>query len=233
MPSTVGLSGQDILSAARRLRPLITEFAREHYGSVIATAAWQDFSRWGQGVIARDQQAYQSAFTAWYLYTWLPDDTDLSGAKFQHRPSDHALGFDYLSGHRDELSPLEQGIIEVAATAPYSFYKVESAESDARLKLREIYTGQRVVVEGVAATAYAAGDILFSAVLSVNGVSVLLGCMPTALGAAQLAKIEAHREKWSEEEGAAIDRRLLYLHDTELRRFYFVMLAQVQRASLH
>ena len=55
----------------------------------------------------------------------------------------------------------------------------------------------------------------------------------TPLDASGRVKVETHREKWRAEEGKAIDRRLLYLHDTELRRFYFMLLNQAQRAQLH
>lgn len=233
MPTETGLSGQDVLSAMRQMRPNIEEFGRQRYGASVLGAAWEDFSRWGKGPIARDEPSYQSAFAAWFLFSWLPDDAGLDGESFTTPPSDHAIAFDYLSAHRDSLSPVEQGVIEVSSTSPYSFYSVVSVVDDNRLKLREIYTGQTVIVEGVASKSYADGELLYSAVLSVNGVSVLLGCMPQVLGASAQAKIEAHREKWRREEGKAIDRRLLYLHDTELRRFYFLLLSQMQRAKLH
>lgn len=233
MQTEIGLSGQDLLSSLRQLRPAIEDFGRQQYGGQVVQAGWKDFSRWGRGAIAREEQAYQSAFAAWFLFAWLPDDSVLEGERFLNAPSDHAIAFDYLKANREHLSPIEQGVIEVSATSPYSFYTVVAVAAEDRLQCREIYTGQTLIVEGVASKAYAEGDVLFTAVLSVNGVSVLLGCMPKALGATAQSKIEAHREKWRAEEGKAIDRRLLYLHDTELRRFYFVLLSQVQRAKLH
>lgn len=233
MPTETGLSGQDILSVLRQLRPTIEDFGRQRYGGSVVNAAWQDFSRWGRGPIARDESAFQSAFAAWFLFAWLPDDADIEGVSFDTPPSDHSIAFDYLKAHRESLSPVEQGVIEVSTTAPYSFYSVVKAGADNRLQLRELYTGQTLIVEGVATKSYAAGDVLFTAVLSVNGVSVLLGCMPQTLASSVQTRIEAHREKWRTEEGKAIDRRLLYLHDTELRRFYFMLLSQAQRAALH
>lgn len=233
MPTEIGLSGQDVLSTLRQLRPLIEDFGRQRYGASVVNAAWQDFSRWGRGPIARDESSYQSAFAAWFLFAWLPDDADLEGVSFDTPPSDHSIAFDYLKACRESLSPVEQGVIEVSTTAPYSFYSIVKAGADNRLQLREIYTGQTLIVEGVATKSYAEGDVLFTAVLSVNGVSVLLGCMPQTLASSVQARIEAHREKWRSEEGKAIDRRLLYLHDTDLRRFYFMLLSQAQRAALH
>lgn len=66
-----------------------------------------------------------------------------------------------------------------------------------------------------------------------NNVNMASAFTMNALTASDRAKVEAHREKWRAEEGKAIDRRLLYLHDTELRRFYFMLLSQAQRAQLH
>ncbi len=233
MQNELGLTGQDLLSVLRQLRPALESAGKQRYGVSVVNAAWKDFSRWGRGAIAREEHAYQSAFSAWQLFAWLPDDTSLDGETFDSTPSDHSIAFDYLKANRDELSPVEQGVIEVASTAPYSFYTVRAVAAEQRLHLREIYTGQDIVVEGVATQSYVEGEVLFTAVLSVNGVSVLLGCMPNPLSAGNRTIIEGHREKWRVEEGKPIDRRLLYLHDTELRRFYFLLLSKVQRAGLH
>jgi hypothetical protein len=223
----------DLLSTVRQLRPLIDDFGRQRYGAAAASVAWQNFSRWGSATIARDEQAYQSAFADWHLFAWLPDDTELGVERFKTQPSDHAIAFDYLEAHRDRLGPLERSVIKISTKSPYSFYSVIRVVSESRLQVQEIYTGQTLLVDGLATTSYAQGDVLFTAVLSVNGMSVLLGCMPHPLDASVRVKVEKHREKWRAEEGKAIDRRLLYLHDTELRRFYFMLLSQAQRAQLH
>jgi hypothetical protein len=233
LQTATGLPRKDLLSTVRQLQPLIEEFGRKRYGAAAASAAWQNFSRWGGAAIARDEQAYQSAFAAWYLFAWLPDDAELGEQRFNTQPSDHAIAFDYLEAHRDSLEPLETSVIKVSTKSPYSFYSVVTVISEDRLRVQEIYTGQTLIVDVLASTSYDQGDVLFTAVLSINVMSVLLGCMPVPLDASVRVKVEAHREKWCAEEGKPIDRRLLYLHDTELRRFYFMLLSQVQRAQLH
>lgn len=233
MQTETALLGDDILRVVRQLCPRLESAAREQYGESVENAAWQDFSRWGHEVIAREESAYQAAFKDWYLYAWLPDDTALDGVSFTAPLSDHPIAADFLKAHRRELDPVEQGVIDVATTAPYSFYAVTSVGVDHRLHLQEIYTQQDVVVETIGNQRHAEGDVLFCTVISVNGVSALLGCMPNALSANEQATILAHREKWRAEEGGRIDRRLLYLHDTELRRFYFMLLSKAQKARLH
>jgi len=178
-------------------------------------------------------EAFARQHYAWFSFAWLPDDASISGLSFDAAPSDHALGIDYLKANREQCSPLEQAVIEVSTTSPYSFYVVEKLLAEDRLQLREIYTQQVISVEAANAGVYTINSVLYTSILSVNGVSVLLGCMPVALKQSVASKIEAHREKWSTEEGRAIDRRLLYLHDSELRRFYFMLLGQMQRADLH
>ena len=227
------LTWKDLLSTVHQLRPLIEDFGLQRYGAAAASAAWQNFSRWGHAAIARDEQAYQSAFADWHLFAWLPDDVELGVQRFNTPPSDHAIAFDYLEAHRDSLEPLEQSVIKTSTRSPYSFYSIVTVVSENRLQLQEIYTGQTLMVDSLATTSYTQGDVLFTAVLSVNGMSVLLGCMPHPLDATVRVEVETHREKWRTEEGKAIDRRLLYLHDTELRRFYFMLLSQAQRAQLH
>ena len=229
----MGLSGDDILRVLRQLRPSLEQAAVRQYGDSVETAAWEDFARWGAEVIAREEPAYRSAFSDWYLYAWLPDDTALGRDSFSSALSDYPIAADYLKDNRRELGPVEQGVIDVAATAPYSFYGVTAVAEDGRLHLRELYTEQDVVVEAVGSQRFVEGDVLFCTVVGVNGVSVILGCMPNVLSAAERTTVEAHREKWKAEEGGKIDRRLLYLHDTELRRLYFVLLSKAQKARLH
>lgn len=234
MKSPIGsLHGKDLLGCLSTLCPVLERYAQQRFGGAVVTAGWQDFSRWGTAAIAHEKETYQSAFTAWWLFAWLPDDQGLKREQFLIPAPDHAIAADYLAIHRANLSPLEQRVIERALTSPYSFYTLLSLEPGNRLRLQEIYTQKQVMVEGDASVSHVAGDVLFGAVLSVDGVSMLLGCMPQALGANSQAKIETHREKWRADEGKAIDQRLLYLHDTELRRFYFVLLNQKQQASLH
>ena len=233
LQSATGPTELDLPSTVRQLQPLIEDFGRQRYGASAALAAWKDFSRWGLSVIARDEQAYQPAFATWYLFAWLPDDSDLGEQRFKIPPSDHAIAFDYLKANRNTLSQVELDVIEIGTKSPYSFYSIIAVVSKNRLQVQEIYTGQTLMVDDVAPMSYAQGDVLFTAVLSVNGISVLLGCLPQPLDFSVHVKVEAHREKWRAEEGKAIDHRLLYLHDTELRRFYFTLLNQAQRVRLH
>ena len=226
-------TGYDLLSIVGQLQPLIEDFGRQRYGASTALAAWKDFSRWGRSAIARDEQAYEPAFATWHLFAWLPDDADLGEQSFNTPPSDHAIAFDYLKANRDSLSQVELDVIEVGTKSPYGFYSIIAVVLKNRLQVQEIYTGQTLMVDGVATMSHAQGDVLFTAVLSVNGTSVLLGCLPQPLDSSAQVKVAAHREKWRAEEGKAIDQRLLYLHDTELRRFYFTLLNQAQRVQLH
>lgn len=230
---TDSLNAKDLRACVNALTPVLEQFARQHFGDVVFSAAWHNFSRWGVGAIAHEKQLYQSAYKAWCLFSWLPDDQGLKDAQFLTPASDHAIAAEYLKLHQTRLESLEQTVIEKGVTSPHSFYTVLSLAADERLRLQEIYTQKSVMVERDANVDYAVGDVLFGAVLSVDGVSILLGCMPEHLGSASQSRIEAHRQKWESEVGQAIDRRLLYLHDTELRRYYFLLLSKQQQANLH
>ena len=234
MQSTASnLGAKDLSSCLHALCPVLERYAVQRFGSLVLTAGWQDFGRWGAAAIAHEKETYQSVFSAWWLFAWLPDDHGVQDKTFLAPPPDHAIAADYLASHRSRLSLVEQRIIERALKSPFSFYKIMSVESGNRLRLQEVYTKKLVMVETDASISCAAGDVLFCAVISIDNVSTLLGCMPQALSSGSLIRIETHREKWREEVGAAIDERLLYLHDSELRRFYFVLLNQVQQAKLH
>ncbi len=212
---------------------MLEKHAQQRFGEAALSVGWLHFGRWGQSAIAQEKQHYQTAFNAWWLFSWLPDDQGLGNERFTSPAPDHAIAADYLTLHRDTASPLVQRVIERALKSPYSFYTVMSVKPGNQLQLQEIYTQKRVTVKADANTDHREGDVMFTAVLSVDGVSILLGCMPEALGASIQDRIEAHREKWRKEVATAIDQRLLYLHDTELRRYYFLLLSQQQQANLH
>ena len=215
------MGGEDLLSCLRTLGPVLERHAQTRFGGAAATAGWQDFSRWGTAAIAHEREIYQPAFTAWWLFAWVPDDQGLNDERFLAPAPDHAIAADYLALHRANLSPLDQRVIERALASPYSFYTIVSIEPDNRLRLQEIYTEKQCMIEGDVSVSYTVGEVLFCAVLSVDRVSILLGFMPQALGANSLAQIEAHRKKWRLELGKAIDKRELYLHDTELAALLF------------
>lgn len=227
------LSGKDLLGCLNSLCPVLERHARQRFGAGIEVAGWQVFSHWGAAATAHERESYQSIFTLWWLFAWLPDDLGLKGERFLSPAPDHAIAADYLSLHRTGLGSLEQRMIERALTSPYSFHAVLSVESGNKLHLQDIYTQKRVMVEVEAGTPHTVGEVLFCALLSVDGVSVLMGCMPQALGAGNQVQIGKHQKKWCAEIGSEIDQRQLYLHDTELRHFYFLLLDQQQQASLH
>ena len=227
------LSGKDLSKCLSTVSPVLERHVSQRFGDAAVTAAWYHFGRYGQSAIAHEKQLYQAAFSAWWLFSWLPEDQSTETEQFASPAPDHAFAADYLKLHRTTLTPLVQRMIERALKSPYSFYVVNSVEPGNQLQLQEIYTQKRVTVEADAAADYSVGDVLFSAVLSVDGVSMLLGCMPKILGPRAQLRIETHREKWQLEVNSAIDQRLLYLHDTELRRYYFLLLSQQQQAILH
>ena len=234
MQSPVGtLSGKDLSTCLRTVRPVLEHYATQRFGDAAVATGWHHFGRYGQSAIAHEKPCYEAAFSAWWLFSWLPEDQGAGDEKFTSPAPDHAFAADYLKLHRATLTPLVQRVIERALKSPYSFYIVNAVEAGNRLQLQEIYTQKRVTVEAGATADYSVGDVLFSAALSVDGVSVLLGCMPKILGPRAQLRIETHREKWRSEVGSAIDQRLLYLHDTELRRYYFLLLSQQQQATLH
>lgn len=225
-----GLRGQDLQQALAQLREPLRARARALYGEAVFEAGWRAFSQWGATAVARDPDAYRPAFEAWVAYTWLPDDALLVGQRFAREAEDHALGVDLLRQSDAELSPLQRAVAGAAVGAAYSFYEVLEGAAGEPVPLRNLYTGQTLAVADAGAPA---GAVLYTAALVVNGVGALLGAMPQALDAAARETVEAHRQKWSAELGGAIDERQLYLHDSELRRLYFLLLGRVQQGSLH
>jgi|GEM_PF-1876027 len=228
-----GLTANSLLLTLSGLETGITAYAQSHYGEQVMAAGWSDFSRWGKGALARAEQAYRPAFNAWVMYSWLPDHAPEADIQLDVEPSDQAIAADFMGDEQQQLTPVERALVQAAVRSPYSFYVVESKANSGVVELKNLYTGRSLRVEGDGFAMHAVGEVLFSKVVTVNGVSVLYGAMPVGLAAESVTHIERHREKWAKEVGQEIDDRLLYMHDTDLRRYYFVLLKTVQRTSLH
>jgi hypothetical protein len=86
------------------------------------------------------------------------------------------LGVTWLESGLATVSEFDESFIVKAAESPYSAFLVEAVRPGWSLTMRDLMSGRRLlVVDPEVSTSVRPDDILFSAVLTLDGVSTLLG----------------------------------------------------------
>ena len=111
---------------------------------------------------------HESLFLTWLALRFAPAPRRVA------RPSSAALRL-LSEGH--ELSERERQFVKAAESASPAFYAVVSAEAGASIDLEDILTGSAWhVIEGTASRTVRPGGVLYARVVTVENVSIMVGC---------------------------------------------------------
>jgi hypothetical protein len=133
------------------------------------------------------ESAYSAApaFMRWFPFTWVPDSRDDFEDEDRQIPEGWpttSLGVTWLASTSSRVSDFEHTFIVTAARSPYSLLLIESVVPGWSLAVRDLLTGRRFrVVDPEISRRVRSEQILFSAVLTIDGVSTLLGCASHAV----------------------------------------------------
>lgn len=173
------------LRAWRRVRaieehvvPRTIEYLRTVGGPALWRSALDDFF---VGCTSDDSvRSAMPSFVRWCALTWVPnerDDLDAAGAEVLGGWRGATVGETWLASSSPAASADAHTFILTAAKSPYSFLLIESVVPHWSLVVRDLLTGRRFrVVEPRVSAHVQCEDILFSAVLMIDGISTLLGC---------------------------------------------------------
>jgi SEC-C motif len=173
------------LSAWRRIRridedvvPRIIEYLREIGGPPVWQHALHSFF---VGCTSPESvRCAMPSFIRWCPLTWVPDGRDEvedAGPTIPEGWPSAPLGVTWLASTSQGVASDEQTFILKAARSPFSFLLVESIVPGWSLAVRDLLTGRKFrVIEPQISARVLCEDILFSAVLTLDGVSTLLGC---------------------------------------------------------
>lgn len=164
--------------AEEQLVPRIIEYLREIGGPPLWQGGFRRFF-YGRTTPAGVRSAMPT-FIRWCPLTWIPDWRDELEDADEEIPEgwpSAPVGVTWLASTPSGISTYEQTFILTAAKSPYSFLLVESVVSGWSLVVRDLLTGRQFrVVEPEISGRVQCEDILFSAVLTIDGVSTLFGC---------------------------------------------------------
>jgi hypothetical protein len=167
--------------AERRLVKAITEHAFRTWGWHLFTYALRMFST--KGNTPEVLLVAMPVFDRWFALTWLPNPEDEQIDVPASWPS-ATLGLSWLASGSAACSDLDQHFIVRAAESPYSAFVVETVCRGWCLTVRDLMTDRRFrVVDPEVSASVRPDDILFSAIVTIGGISTLLGPAPYTLPA--------------------------------------------------
>ncbi len=172
-----------VQNAEDRLMPRIVQYARQTWGLDLFNEALRLFFM--ARTSAESNRSALPAFERWLAFAWVPDSRDALADDGYHVPEGWpttSLGVTWLASASSTASDFEQTFILTAARSPHSLLLVESAVPGWSLVIRDLLTGRRFrVVEPEISQNVRSEQILFGAVLTIDGVSTLLGCASHAV----------------------------------------------------
>jgi hypothetical protein len=167
-----------VQQAEDRLMPQIVESARKTWGLDLFTEALRLFLM--SRTSAESNRSALPAFERWFALVWVPDCCDPLHDDGYHVPEGWpttSLGVTWLASGSSTVGEFEQTLIVTAARSPHSLLLIESVIPGWSLVVRDLLTGRRFrVVEPEISEDVRSEQILFSAILTIDGVSTLLGC---------------------------------------------------------
>lgn len=167
----------------------------EQFASHSIGGAWQDFYLWEEDLHAGEKPLeLDFLFPVFHSFHWQPEPLDEDEAE-NWPDTTPAL---WLM-QQEKLSTAEVTFIEAAVSSPFSFYKVLALEAGRSILLEEMFTGTQVeVIEKQASQQDLVDRILFTSVVSLNGISMMLGCAPYPFPAQYGIEILKYRDSIAE-----------------------------------
>ncbi len=139
----------------------------------------------------------------------------------------------YLEEHAENLDPFQRRYIQEIISRPYSFFQVIDVSAGKTLTLRDLFLNQsHVVIEKQASRPEIKGEILFTRVVSLDGVSVMTGCMAFPIPSLYHASFIDFRKELMEIEDGPLTPEFLMDYEFELRERFFEIFGHVKNRPL-
>ena len=190
----------------------------KHYPVEAMGASWHEFNLWDDE-LTNDFEAPENNYTfpVFRCFHWHVDVHDLpEGISIPKQ-----IPSQYLLERNKHLSELEKKLAITAMNSPFSFYLIKAVEVGQSILLEEFFTGKQLqVMEKKASIESVVDSIVYTSVISLQGISFMLGMAPYPFPSSYALELIAFKENmikhnniWSNE--------LIAQCDIELREFYF------------
>jgi len=188
------------------------------WGEPLILHAWEDF--WVYDDVPEEMATmpeFEPMFVPWLVLGFVPDpEVDEADATWPTEP----IGLAWLATTGAEVPDLDRAYIETACRSPMSVFAVERVIPGRSLDLKDVLTGRRFhVLEQGASRNLRPADLIFTRVVTMDGVSLMFGAAPFVVPPRWHTRIIDWRER-------VFRKRMLTRHDLadfdiEIRDLYF------------
>lgn len=199
-------------------------FIADTWGEPLIVHAWEDF--WNYDDVPDDLTTtpeFDPMFVPWLVSGFVPDpDADDADPDWPSQP----IGLEWLATAEVDVTDLDRTYIETACRSPMSAFVVEQVNPGRSLDLKDVLTGVRFhVLEQGASQHLRPADLIFTRVVTIEGVSVMFGAAPFVVPPRWHTRILDWRER-------LFRTRLMTFQDLadfdiEIRDLYFDIAAEL------
>jgi SEC-C motif len=207
-------------SAEGRLVPELLALSLKERGPELVEAALDEFFLWDGVPEDYDQtDEFSQFFVPWFVYEFVDDPHDPDHVANALHESLASL---FLRRHSERLSATERAFLEAASASPLSFYVVTRTDPGHEIALRDVLTGAEVDVrEQSASSMVKPGALLFTRVVTVEGLSIMSGCAPLVIPPEWHLPILDFRKRFAHGKSRMLTAEILREIGVELRELYF------------
>lgn len=198
---------------------VLLKHAHKYYGPEAVAEAWDEFSLWDEVPMDPESEPeLDTAFLPWFVFNWIPDNNEVDEA--EHYP-EMQIAMHYLEQQGASVDSFQRRFIKEVCSQSYSFFAVTAVVPGKQMTIRDLILDRKVtVIEQQASTTLSKGSILYSRVMTMDGVSIMVGCAPIAIPPVYENDFIEIRENISEV-FPDYDHEFLSEYDIELRSIYY------------
>lgn len=153
--------------------------AAQRFGEAGMREAWSEFHLLAPSERFDEDSPQSPLFLSWFLHDWRPDAAHTDVPKSAHG-STAAQAFLALASAR--LDPIAYRYVEACCAAPFSFHEVLDCRPGVGFRLRDVLLGTEAdVIEHSGSGSVNAGDLLYTKLVSIEGITLVEGMAPMAL----------------------------------------------------
>ena len=210
-----------VRAAEGRVVDAAMAFATDDWGELLLDLAWEQF--WNHADVPDDLATtpeFDQMFIPWFVFGFVlepdPDEDDDDLGDVPRRP----IALEWLDATDAVVPDLNRTYAETACRSPLSVFVVEQVTEGRSLDLKDVLTGARFhVIEQGASRTLREADLVFTRVVTVDGISLLLGASPYVIPPRWHTRIIDWRTKVCRKR--ALTRRELEGFDVAIRDLYF------------
>ncbi|MCP4749104.1 MAG: DUF2384 domain-containing protein [Desulfobacteraceae bacterium] len=172
------LLGYRINNAFDSLIEKLLLFAKTRIGELSFVLAVDEFFFWPDyDEVPESMDDFMPVALPWYLFNWIYDPDVID--EHVDIPAGQTIAEIYLAENHNQLNQLQMQLIHGAVRNPFSFHEVMASEPGYGFTLKDIFTGRQTkVMEKQEVKMAQAGDILMGRIVTIDHISIFVGCSP-------------------------------------------------------